>query len=96
MNVVFARPTAPCPECGIVLRKNQFWLQQFEDCGVEREVDIRKKILKEWVFFLPTQQSHDLSRNFFFSSYNKTRDDFVTLLEYNDYLEEVETISRYL
>ncbi len=44
---VFVRPTAPCPECGVVLRKNQFRLLQFEDSRVEIEVDIRKKILKE-------------------------------------------------
>lgn len=68
---VFPHPSAPCPECGVVLRKNQFRLQQFDDSRVEIEVDIRKKILKD---------------------FNKTQDDFVTLRDYNDYLEEVETI----
>ncbi len=29
-----------------------------------------------------------------FPSYNKREDDFPTLREYNDYLEEVETISK--
>lgn len=43
----------------------------FEDATVEREVDIRKRILKD---------------------FNKKEDDFATLKEYNDYLEEVETI----
>lgn len=48
MEVVFARPSAPCPECGVILRKNQFHLQLFEDPRVEIDVDIRKKILKEY------------------------------------------------
>ena len=47
VDAVFTRPTAPCPECGKGLRRNQYRLQQFEDSGVEREVDIRKRILKE-------------------------------------------------
>ncbi len=50
VGVVFVHPSAPCPECGLSLRKNQFRLQQFDDSRVEIEVDIRKKILKECVF----------------------------------------------
>lgn len=41
------RAAGPCPECGVSLRKNLFRLQQFEDSYVEKEVDIRKKVLKE-------------------------------------------------
>lgn len=47
VDAVFTRPTAPCPECGKALRRNQYRLQQFEDLDVEKEVDIRKRILKE-------------------------------------------------
>ena len=47
MDAVFTRPSASCPECGLALRRNQFRLQQFEDAYVEKEVDIRKKILRE-------------------------------------------------
>lgn len=71
VDSVFSKPSAPCPECGIALRRNQFRQQQFEDSSVEKEVDIRKKILKD---------------------YNKTENDFPTLRDYNDYLEEIETI----
>lgn len=46
-------------------------MQLFEDAAVEKEVDIRKRILKD---------------------FNKKEDDFDSLEEYNDYLEEVETI----
>lgn len=47
VDAVFTRPTAPCPECGIALRRNLYRAQQFEDPAVEREVDIRKKVLQE-------------------------------------------------
>ena len=47
VDAVFTRPTAHCPECGKALRRNQYRLQQFEDSDVEKEVDIRKRILKE-------------------------------------------------
>jgi len=43
----------------------------FEDSMVEKEVNIRKRILRD---------------------FNKKEEDFPTLREYNDYLEEIETI----
>lgn len=43
----------------------------FEDPMVEKEVDIRKRILKD---------------------YNKKEDDFETLEDFNNYLEEIETL----
>lgn len=46
-------------------------MQLFEDPVVEKEVDIRKRVLRD---------------------FNKKEDDFATLREYNDYLEEIETI----
>ncbi|KAJ8872810.1 hypothetical protein PR048_026426 [Dryococelus australis] len=60
-----------CPECRIPLRRNNFRVQLFEDSMVEKEVDIRKRVLRD---------------------FNKKEDDFRTLREFNDYLEEVETI----
>ena len=49
MDAVFTRPTAACPECGLALRRNLYRAQQFEDPAVEREVDVRKKVLQELV-----------------------------------------------
>lgn len=43
----------------------------FEDPMVEKEVNIRKRVLRD---------------------FNKREEDFMTLREYNDYLEEIETI----
>lgn len=53
------------------LRRSNFRVQLFEDPMVEKEIDIRKRVLKD---------------------YNKKEEDFATLREYNDYLEEIETI----
>ncbi|CDR43288.1 CYFA0S11e03290g1_1 [Cyberlindnera fabianii] len=43
---IFAMGPAPCPYpgCGKILRKNKFKAQIFDDIGVEREVDVRKRV----------------------------------------------------
>ena len=71
VELLFVRGSGECPECHVALRKNNFRVQLFEDACVEKEVDIRKRILKD---------------------YNKKEEDFSSLREYNDYLEEVEDI----
>ncbi|XP_064427213.1 CDK-activating kinase assembly factor MAT1 isoform X4 [Mirounga angustirostris] len=65
------RGAGNCPECGTPLRKSNFRVQLFEDPTVDKEVEIRKKVLK---------------------IYNKREEDFPSLREYNDFLEEVEEI----
>lgn len=37
-----------CPECGIALRRNNFRIQLFEDALIDKEVDIRKRILRDF------------------------------------------------
>ncbi|KAI8873425.1 CDK-activating kinase assembly factor [Ramicandelaber brevisporus] len=43
---LFGHGPAPCPFCQITLRKALFVLQTFEDIGVEREVQVRRRVLK--------------------------------------------------
>jgi CDK-activating kinase assembly factor MAT1 len=71
VDLLFVKGSGACPQCGVSLRRSNFRLQLFEDSSVEKEVDIRRKILRD---------------------YNKKEEDFPTLREYNDYLEEVEDI----
>ncbi|XP_053962505.1 CDK-activating kinase assembly factor MAT1 [Anastrepha ludens] len=71
VDLLFLKGSGSCPECLVPLRRNNFRVQLFEDPMVEKEVDIRKRVLRD---------------------YNKKEDDFATLQEYNDYLEEIETI----
>ena len=47
VELLFVRGSGACPECGIALRRNNFRLQLFEDAFVEKEVDIRKRVLRE-------------------------------------------------
>ncbi|CAD6203434.1 GSCOCG00009760001-RA-CDS [Cotesia congregata] len=71
VDLLFLKGSGSCPECFIPLRRGNFRIQMFEDSMVEKEVDIRKRILRD---------------------YNKREEDFATTREYNDYLEEIETI----
>lgn len=71
VDLLFLKGSGNCPECKIPLRRNNFRVQLFEDASVEKEVDIRRRVLRD---------------------FNKKEDEFGTLKEYNDYLEEVETI----
>ncbi|XP_057321406.1 CDK-activating kinase assembly factor MAT1 [Microplitis mediator] len=71
VDLLFLKGSGSCPECDTPLRRVNFRVQMFEDSMVEKEVDIRKRILRD---------------------YNKKEEDFATLREYNDYLEEIETI----
>ncbi|GAB1608418.1 CDK-activating kinase assembly factor MAT1-like [Argonauta hians] len=48
VDMLFVRGSGTCPECNTPLRRNNFRVQLFEDSTVEKEVDIRKKILKDF------------------------------------------------
>jgi len=71
VELLFVKGSASCPKCNVSLRKTNFRLQLFDDHNVEKEVDIRRRILKQ---------------------FNKHEQDFDTFSQYNDYLEEIETI----
>ncbi|XP_028177078.1 CDK-activating kinase assembly factor MAT1 [Ostrinia nubilalis] len=71
VDLLFLKGSGSCPDCNVPLRRSNFRVQLFEDPMVEKEIDIRKRVLKD---------------------YNKKEEDFATLREYNDYLEEIETI----
>nr|CAG4636447.1 EOG090X0BPM [Eubosmina coregoni]SVE70010.1 EOG090X0BPM [Eubosmina coregoni] len=68
---IYVKGSGNCLECSYPLKKSNFRVQMFEDSNVDKEVSIRRKVLKD---------------------FNKTREDFEELKDYNDYLEEVETI----
>ncbi|MBN3317226.1 MAT1 factor, partial [Atractosteus spatula] len=71
VEMLFVRGSGNCQECDTPLRKSNFRVQLFEDPAVDKEVEIRKKVLK---------------------IYNKREQDFPSLHQYNDYLEQVEDI----
>ncbi|OWR46937.1 CDK-activating kinase assembly factor MAT1 [Danaus plexippus] len=71
VDLLFLKGSGSCPDCNVPLRRSNFRVQLFEDSMVEKEMDIRKRVLKD---------------------FNKKEEDFSTLREYNDYLEEIEVI----
>ncbi|XP_066464303.1 CDK-activating kinase assembly factor MAT1 [Eleutherodactylus coqui] len=71
VELLFVRGSGLCQECNTPLRKSNFRVQLFEDPTIDKEVEIRKKILK---------------------IYNKREEDFPSLRDYNDFLEEIEEI----
>ncbi|KAE8586978.1 hypothetical protein XENTR_v10021825 [Xenopus tropicalis] len=71
VELLFVRGSGSCQECNTPLRKSNFRVQLFEDPTIDKEVEIRKKILK---------------------IYNKREEDFPSLREYNDFLEDIEEI----
>ncbi|KAK3584577.1 hypothetical protein CHS0354_040278 [Potamilus streckersoni] len=48
VDLMFIKGSGTCPECGTALRRSHFRLQLFEDPYIEKEVDIRKMILKDF------------------------------------------------
>ncbi|XP_048736884.1 CDK-activating kinase assembly factor MAT1-like [Ostrea edulis] len=48
VEALFVKGSGSCPECGTALRKINFRVQLFEDPSTEKEIEIRKKILKDY------------------------------------------------
>jgi CDK-activating kinase assembly factor MAT1 len=48
VNLLFIKGSGTCPTCEVNLRRANFRYQLFQDSFVEKEVDIRKKILKDF------------------------------------------------
>ncbi|XP_054759629.1 CDK-activating kinase assembly factor MAT1-like [Lytechinus pictus] len=48
VELLFVRGAGTCPECKTPLRRNQFRVQLFEDSIIEKEVDIRRRVMKDF------------------------------------------------
>jgi CDK-activating kinase assembly factor MAT1 len=46
-----------CPVCGTQLKRSEFFTQTFEDVAVEREVRLRKQILRVYVGTVPHHEA---------------------------------------
>lgn len=63
-----------CPFCKKQLKRGDYSSKYIEDREVEKDREIRKKVLSMWYKF----------------RYNKNPDEFLTVLDYYDYLEVIE------
>ncbi|XP_067012346.2 CDK-activating kinase assembly factor MAT1 [Anabrus simplex] len=48
VDLLFLKGAGSCPECNVPLRRSNFRVQLFEDSMVEKEVDIRKRVLRDF------------------------------------------------
>ncbi|XP_069187326.1 CDK-activating kinase assembly factor MAT1 isoform X2 [Procambarus clarkii] len=46
VKMYFIKESGQCSECGMVLKRSKFRVQVFEDPVVEKEIDIRRKVMK--------------------------------------------------
>lgn len=76
-----------CPDCGIPLRRSNFRIQLFEDAAVEKEVDIRKRVLKDF-----NKKEEDFSS---LESYNNYLEDVETIIfNLTNNIDVIETNKR--
>jgi len=48
VEMLFVKGSGSCPECNIPLRRTNFRLQLFEDANIDKEIDIRRRILRDF------------------------------------------------
>ncbi|PGH04528.1 CDK-activating kinase assembly factor MAT1 [Helicocarpus griseus UAMH5409] len=74
---IFSSGPAPCPVAGChkTLRKNRFRKQTFEDIGVEREVDIRKRVMQ-----ILNRREEEFDSKLAYDNFLEQREDMITNL----------------
>jgi len=84
VELLFVKGSGSCPECGIPLRRANFRLQLFEDASVDKEVDIRRRILKDF-----NKQEEDFESLREYNDYLEMVEDIIFNLTNN--IESLET-----
>jgi len=91
VELLFVKGSGSCPECDIPLRRTNFRLQLFEDANIDKEVDIRKRILKDF-----NKQEEDFDTLGEFNDYLEMVEDIIFNLTNNlDILETNKKIINY-
>jgi len=84
VELLFVKGSGSCPECNIPLRRANFRLQLFEDASVDKEVDIRRRILKDF-----NKQEEDFESLREYNDYLEMVEDIIFNLTHN--IESLET-----
>jgi len=91
VELLFVKGSGACPECDIPLRRGNYRLQLFEDANVDKEVDIRRRILKDF-----NKQEEDFETLREFNDYLEMVEDIIFNLTNNlDILETNKKIISY-
>ncbi|CAB3379326.1 Hypothetical predicted protein [Cloeon dipterum] len=48
VDLLFLKGSGSCPDCGVPLRRSNFRVQIFEDPFVEKEMDIRRRVMRDY------------------------------------------------
>jgi len=89
VELLFVKGSGACPECNVALRRGNFRLQLFEDANVDKEVDIRRRILKDF-----NKQEEDFPTLREYNDYLEMVEDIIFNLTNN--LDILETNKRIL
>lgn len=92
VDLLFLKGAGACPECNVPLRRSNFRVQLFEEPKVEKEIDIRRRILRD--YNKKVRQRSEWKKLLHETNFCSLQqeEDFATEEEYNDYLEEMESI----
>jgi len=91
VELLFAKGSGSCQECRTPLRRTDFRLQLFEDARIDKEVDIRRRILRE---FCKTEDEFENLRSY--NDYLEMVEDIIYNLCNNiDILETNKKIAEY-
>lgn len=89
VELLFVKGSGACPECDIPLRRGNYRVQLFEDAQIDKEVDIRRRILKD---FNRKQEDFETLRDY--NDYLETIEDIIFNLTNN--IEILETNKKIL
>lgn len=83
VELLFVKGSGSCPECHIPLRRVNFRLQLFEDSLVDKEIEIRRRVLRE---FNKTEEDFPTAREY--SDYQEMIEDIIFNLANNIDVQE--------
>ncbi|XP_014236476.1 CDK-activating kinase assembly factor MAT1 [Trichogramma pretiosum] len=87
VDLLFLKGSGSCPDCHIPLRRVNFRVQLYEDAAVEKEVDIRKRILRDF-----NKKEEDFATQREYDDYLEEVEDIIFNLSNN--IDVVETNKR--
>jgi len=91
VELLFVKGSGSCPECDIPLRRTNFRLQLFEDAAIDKEVDIRRRILRDF-----NKQQEDFGSLRDYNDYLEMVEDIIFNLNTNsDIIETNKKIQAY-
>jgi CDK-activating kinase assembly factor MAT1 len=91
VELLFVKGSGTCPECNVPLRRTNFRLQLFEDAIMDKEVDIRRRILRDF-----NKQPEDFGCLKDYNDYLEMVEDIIYNLSNNiDIIDTNKTIQTY-